>query len=56
MAADFKGATHLKELYLLLSCIMIRRLKEEVLGDLPPKHRHTIYLEIDQEVIYLCLK
>jgi len=43
---DYKGATNLVELQSKLrSTVMIRRLKEEVLPDLPPKRRQV--LEID---------
>lgn len=38
------GATHLDELRMHLSYIMIRRLKKDVLKDLPPKRRQIIEL------------
>lgn len=41
---DVSGATHLDELREILSGVMIRRLKSEVLKDLPPKRRQIIEL------------
>lgn len=41
------GATHLDELKTHLSYLMIRRLKEDVLKDLPPKRRQIIELPKD---------
>lgn len=39
---DVNGATHLDELHTHLSYIMIRRLKSEVMEELPPKRRQII--------------
>jgi SWI/SNF-related matrix-associated actin-dependent regulator 1 of chromatin subfamily A len=45
---DFSGASHLEELQVLLrSRVMIRRLKREVLTELPPKIRQIIELEAE---------
>ena len=45
---DMSGASHLDELQeKLRSSIMIRRLKKDVLKDLPPKERQIIEIEID---------
>lgn len=47
-----KGAQHLKELQQRLrSTLMIRRLKSEVLTDLPPKLRQVIELPADEGVL-----
>ena len=47
---DVSGASHLKELHRRLkSTMMIRRLKKDVLKELPDKIRHTIPLEIERE-------
>jgi len=44
---DYKGATNLKELHRKLSStMMIRRLKKDVLSELPAKTRHVIPLDI----------
>jgi SWI/SNF-related matrix-associated actin-dependent regulator 1 of chromatin subfamily A len=48
-AWDFTGASHLDELQKILrSTIMIRRLKEQVLHDLPPKRREIIVFVADK--------
>lgn len=44
---DFSGASNLEELNTRLSSIMIRRMKSEVLTQLPPKQRIPIHLKID---------
>ncbi|RKO97469.1 hypothetical protein CXG81DRAFT_12522, partial [Caulochytrium protostelioides] len=42
---DYSGSSHLGELYWFLEkCVMIRRLKKNVLKELPPKTRQCIYL------------
>ena len=44
---ECKGATHLRELHLLLrETIMIRRLKDDVLNQLPPKTRKQVAITI----------
>ncbi|XP_075386185.1 DNA annealing helicase and endonuclease ZRANB3 isoform X1 [Tenrec ecaudatus] len=43
---DCRGASNLKELHQLLSDIMIRRLKNEVLTQLPPKIRQRIPFDL----------
>lgn len=44
---EYKGASNLKELYNILSNIMIRRKKEDVIMDLPEKRRSFIPIELD---------
>ncbi|EIE23396.1 P-loop containing nucleoside triphosphate hydrolase protein [Coccomyxa subellipsoidea C-169] len=46
----YDGATETEELYhVLTSCIMIRRLKKDVLSQLPPKRRTQVFLQLDAE-------
>lgn len=48
---DFRGASNLEELQgKLRSTIMIRRLKKDVLGELPPKMRKVVPLKIERFV------
>jgi SWI/SNF-related matrix-associated actin-dependent regulator 1 of chromatin subfamily A len=46
---NFRGATNIPELNEKLKTIMLRRTKEEVLGELPPKIRQVIELEMGEE-------
>lgn len=44
---DWRGASNLKELQIILEqCIMIRRMKSEVMTQLPRKIRHQIFLKL----------
>lgn len=45
---DCRGASNLEELHQLLSKIMIRRLKKDVLTQLPPKVRQRIPFDLPQ--------
>ncbi|KAF0980273.1 hypothetical protein FDP41_013487 [Naegleria fowleri] len=50
--SDYKGSSRLSELFcLLVNTIMIRRLKRDVLGDLPPKKRSKYYLQVKEEYL-----
>lgn len=50
---DFGGASNIAELHQKLSStIMIRRLKSEVLKDLPPKMRNIVPMQIENEQKY----
>jgi SWI/SNF-related matrix-associated actin-dependent regulator of chromatin subfamily A-like protein 1 len=47
---EYKGSTNEKEVHEILKHHMIRRLKKEVLKDLPDKIRTKIKVEIDPKV------
>ncbi|KAM8934000.1 DNA annealing helicase and endonuclease ZRANB3 [Pelodytes ibericus] len=47
---DYRGASNLNELHQRLSSIMIRRLKDEVLTQLPPKIRQRITFDLPRDV------
>lgn len=51
---DCRGASNLGELHQRLSQIMIRRLKAEVLSQLPPKIRQRIPFELPKEAAKVC--
>ena len=49
---DYNGATNVKELhYMLLNSVMIRRLKKDVLSELPPKRRQKIEIKTESSVV-----
>ncbi|XP_063789840.1 DNA annealing helicase and endonuclease ZRANB3 isoform X2 [Pseudophryne corroboree] len=47
---DYRGASNLDDLHQRLSSIMIRRLKNEVLTELPPKIRQRIPFDLPKDV------
>ena len=49
---DYSGSSNLSELHTILNeAVMIRRLKDEVLTELPKKERKTVDIEPDSEII-----
>ena len=44
------GSSNTKELHLIIQCLMIRRLKKDVLNQLPPKRRQKIEIDVEFEV------
>ncbi len=49
---DYSGAMNMKELhYLLMNSVMIRRLKKDVLTELPPKRRQKIEVKLDNQYV-----
>ena len=47
---NFNGSSHIKELQQLVQPFMIRRRKEDVLKELPPKRREFLYMELTGNV------
>ena len=48
---DWTGSSHPKELNFILKHIMIRRLKKDVMNQLPPKKRQKIEIQTDPKII-----
>ncbi len=48
---SWSGTSNTKELHWILSTLMVRRLKNDVLNRLPPKHRQKVLIDTDPEVI-----
>ena len=46
------GTSNTKELHLIIQCLMIRRLKKDILNQLPPKRRQKIEIDVDFEVFF----
>ena len=51
MGINWSGTSNTKELHWILSCLMVRRLKRDVLQQLPPKRRQKIWIRTDEKVI-----
>jgi SWI/SNF-related matrix-associated actin-dependent regulator 1 of chromatin subfamily A len=47
----FDGATHIEELHDKIRRIMLRRLKSDVIQELPEKIRTTVFMEVDHKVL-----
>ena len=48
---NWSGASYTKELHFILQTMMIRRLKKDVLNELPPKRRSKIEIEADKKIL-----
>ena len=48
---NWSGTSNTKELHWILSTLMVRRLKKDVLNKLPPKRRQKVQIETDPEYI-----
>ena len=48
---DWTGSSHPKELNFILKHIMIRRLKKDVISQLPPKKRQKVEIQTDPKII-----
>lgn len=48
---DYTGSSNVKELNFILNSLMIRRLKKDVLSELPPKKRQKVTINTDEKVI-----
>ena len=51
MGINWSGTSNTKELHWILSCLMVRRLKIDVLNQLPPKRRQKIWIKTDEKFI-----
>jgi len=48
---SWSGTSNTKELHWILSTLMVRRLKKEVLNNLPPKRRQKVFIKADPDII-----
>ena len=48
---NWSGTSNTKELHWLLSTLMVRRLKKQVLNKLPPKRRQKVEIKINKDII-----
>ena len=51
MGINWSGTSNTKELHWILSCLMVRRLKRDVLNQLPQKRRRKIQINTDEKII-----
>lgn len=51
LGMSWSGASNTKELHWILSTLMVRRLKKEVLNRLPPKRRQKVVIKTDPKLI-----
>ena len=47
----WSGTSNTKELHWILSTLMVRRLKKDVLNNLPPKRRQKVFIKADPKII-----
>ena len=52
MGINWSGTSNTKELHWILSCLMVRRLKSDVLNQLPRKRRQKIEIATNEKVIH----
>ena len=48
---NWSGASNTKELHWIISTLMVRRLKRDVLNRLPPKRRQKVFIKTDNKII-----
>ena len=48
---SWSGTSNTKELHWILSTLMVRRLKKDILNDLPPKRRQKVLIKTDPDII-----
>ena len=48
---NWSGASNTKELHWIISTLMVRRLKKDVLNRLPPKRRQKVFIKTDNKII-----
>ena len=53
---DWTGSSYPKELHYILKNLMIRRLKKDVMSQLPPKKRQKIEIPTDQKIVKQIMK
>jgi len=53
---DYSGSSHMDELHAKLKGVMVRRLKTDVLDELPPKSRNMVYLDVTTDQVTACRK
>ena len=51
LGMSWSGTSNTKELHWILSTLMVRRLKRDVLNRLPPKRRQKVFIKTDPQII-----